>query len=122
VAFQNKVIYINYFPPGSRQLESHPQAAFGATYQDVWINTKDKEKLHAWWIPQSKAVNEGTTIVYFQGNAGNVSHRLVLFKQLHQQVGVSLFAPSYRVCLVSLSTNLIESIRAVLAHKLLTLM
>ena len=59
-----------YFP--EKDFFSTPDQ-FGMEYQDVWITTHDNIKLHAWWIG-SPTIKD--TVLFFHGNAGNISHRL----------------------------------------------
>lgn len=68
-----------YFP--DKQLSSTPEM-FGLDYSSVSIATDDGETLHGWWVPVLDAKG---TILFFHGNAGNISHRisyLTMFKQL----------------------------------------
>eukprot|EP00762_Andalucia_godoyi_P003317 ANDGO_06694.mRNA.1 Protein bem46 len=95
VVFQNKVLYMNYFPPGSRKLDADPRTSFGASFSDVSIATADGIRLHCWSIPAATTPDKQPTLVYFHGNAGNVAHRIDLLKNLHK-LNVNLFVPSYR--------------------------
>ena len=45
-------------------------------YKDVWITTKDKVKLHAWFVKANPNPRLCRTLIYFHGNAGNVGARL----------------------------------------------
>ncbi len=68
-----------YFP--DKQLSNTP-AMFGLDYSSVSIATADGETLHGWWVPVSDAKG---TILFFHGNAGNISHRinyLTMFSRL----------------------------------------
>lgn len=68
-----------YFP--DKQLSNTP-AIFGVNYSSVSIATADGETLHGWWVPVPDATG---TVLFFHGNAGNISHRinyLTMFKQL----------------------------------------
>ena len=44
-------------------------------FTDLTIPTEDGERLHGWWIPTRAAPARGH-VLFFHGNAGNVSHRL----------------------------------------------
>jgi fermentation-respiration switch protein FrsA (DUF1100 family) len=57
--------------PG-RALDATP-ADIGLQYEDVGIDTADGERLHGWYVP---ATNARGTLLFFHGNAGNISHRL----------------------------------------------
>src|SRR5260221_12657601 len=61
-----------YFP--DRELYGDP-ADVGLAFTDLTIPTEDGERLHAWWIPTRAAPARGH-VLFFHGNAGNVSHRL----------------------------------------------
>lgn len=68
-----------YFP--DRQLSNTPEA-FGLDYTAVSIAASDGETLHGWWmsVPDAKG-----TVLFFHGNAGNISHRinyLTMFRRL----------------------------------------
>lgn len=68
-----------YFP--NKQLSNTPQM-FGLDYSSVSIATADGETLHGWWVPVRDAKG---TVLFFHGNAGNISHRinyLTMFSRL----------------------------------------
>lgn len=78
------LVYFNqshlvYFP--EKQIGNTPEA-IGLDYTAVNIATGDGETLHGWWVPVADAKG---TVLFFYGNAGNISHRidyLAMFKQL----------------------------------------
>jgi len=70
--------------PG-RNLTSTPEN-IGLIYQDVEFVTEDNVKLHGWFIPNKNAKG---TVLFFHGNAGNISHRLdsiAIFNRLELNV------------------------------------
>ena len=67
-------------------------ADFGLSYEDVFFEAADGVALHGWWVPQAGA----PVLVWFHGNAGNISHRLENIKLLHDLVGVQVFIFDYR--------------------------
>jgi fermentation-respiration switch protein FrsA (DUF1100 family) len=67
-------------------------ADFGLTYEEVWFAAADGVKLHGWWVPQPGA----PVLLWFHGNAGNISHRLENIKLLHDLAGVQVFIFDYR--------------------------
>jgi uncharacterized protein len=67
-------------------------ADFGLVYEDVWFKAEDGVRLHGWWVPKDGA----PVLVWFHGNAGNISHRLENIKLLHDLVGVQVFIFDYR--------------------------
>ncbi|MGB3135616.1 MAG: hypothetical protein WBB18_02315, partial [Nodosilinea sp.] len=80
-----------YFPGSA--IDVTP-SAFGLDYSDVWIPlATGRERLHGWWLPADKGSEP--TILYFHGNAGNVSSNLGKAIQL-RSLGVSVLAVDYR--------------------------
>lgn len=61
-------------------------------YEDVTLETQDEEQLHAWWVP---AHEHRGTLLFFHGNAGNVSHRLDSLRIFHD-LGLSVLILDYR--------------------------
>ncbi len=64
----------------------------GLEYEDVLFDTADGVRLHGWWVPAAGA----PVLVWFHGNAGNISHRLENLQLLHDLVGVQIFIFDYR--------------------------
>jgi fermentation-respiration switch protein FrsA (DUF1100 family) len=67
--FQSRLVY---FPEVGRAVAATPQA-YGLAFEAVTIATEDGERLAAWWVP---AENAAGAVLFFHGNAGNISHRL----------------------------------------------
>ncbi|MGD8559629.1 MAG: alpha/beta hydrolase [Gammaproteobacteria bacterium] len=82
-------MYINqpdmvFFP--IREMRTAP-SAWGVPYEDVWLTTADSVDLHGWYIPAKQ--NGTKTVLFFHGNAGNISHRgesVLLFHELGANV------------------------------------
>lgn len=77
-SFQSRLVY---FPEAVQQIRNTPQA-IGLDYTSVNIATSDDETLHGWWVSAPDAKG---TVLFFHGNAGNISHRLdylTMFKRL----------------------------------------
>lgn len=68
--FQDRMVFLANMP--GRALEATP-GDVGLEYEDAWIDTSDGEKLHGWFIPAKASRG---TLMFFHGNAGNISHRL----------------------------------------------
>ena len=81
------------FLPGmpSRALVATP-ADIGLEYEDLQLMTADGEQLHAWFVP---ARHERGTLLFFHGNAGNISHRLDSLRIFHR-LGLSVLIVDYR--------------------------
>ena len=81
-----------YYPdmPG-RNLLATPEN-IGLNFQNVEIVTEDNIKLHGWFIPYK---NAKATVLFFHGNAGNISHRLDSIKIFHR-LELNVFIIDYR--------------------------
>jgi hypothetical protein len=64
----------------------------GLAYEDVEFPASDGVRLHGWFVPGPRA----ETLLWFHGNAGNISHRLDQLRLLHDLVGAGVFAIDYR--------------------------
>lgn len=87
--FQSRMIYMPEFP--SRELVTTPER-LGMSYENVLFRTEDDIVLHGWFIP---AENAKSTLLFFHGNAGNISHRLESIQIFHD-LGLSVLIIDYR--------------------------
>ena len=67
-------------------------ADWGLEYEEVYFPAADGVQLHGWWVPKPGA----PVLLWFHGNAGNISHRLENLKLLWELVGVQVFIFDYR--------------------------
>lgn len=67
--FQSHLVF---YPGIGRDTLLSPEA-YGLRHESVEIRTVDGETLHAWWVPAEGARG---VVLFFHGNAGNISHRL----------------------------------------------
>ncbi len=65
----------------------------GLEHEEVFFATEDGVRLHGWYVPHD---GSSTTLLWFHGNAGNISHRLDNLALLHDRVGVNIFIFDYR--------------------------
>lgn len=65
---------------------------WGFEYDDVYLDTKDNLKIHGWFIPHPGSTH---TLLFFHGNAGNISHRGESVKIFHR-LGLNVFIFDYR--------------------------
>jgi fermentation-respiration switch protein FrsA (DUF1100 family) len=75
----------------TRALAATP-ADWGLAFEDVDLTADDGIRLHGWYIPNTDATH---TLLFFHGNAGNISHRgdsIAIFNRL----GLSLLIIDYR--------------------------
>lgn len=94
-AFQNQLLFL----PSSDHVMTPPD--MGLSFEDVRISTSDGERLHGWMI---RALNEtrsqnaedpARTILFFHGNAGNISSRVPLARGL-AELGYDVLLVDYR--------------------------
>jgi fermentation-respiration switch protein FrsA (DUF1100 family) len=83
------MLYLPELP--SRELATTPRA-IGLAYEDVWLRTEDGVQLHGWHVPAAQARG---TLLFFHGNAGNISHRLDSIRIFHD-LGLSVLIFDYR--------------------------
>jgi hypothetical protein len=65
---------------------------WGLEYEDVKLNTADGVQLHGWYIPKRES---GQVLLFFHGNAGNISHRRDSI-QLFHRLGLNVLIIDYR--------------------------
>lgn len=87
-AFQDRLLYL---PHAGREHVGSP-ADLGLGWEEVTFTTEDSVALDAWWIPAPKP---RASLLFFHGNAGNISHRLESIAQF-QRLGLSVFIVDYR--------------------------
>lgn len=73
--FQSRLVFLP-----SRALSATPER-IGLQYEDVWLRTDDGVRIHGWFLPHAEPRG---TLLFFHGNAGNISHRLESMELFHQ--------------------------------------
>jgi hypothetical protein len=73
-----------------RTLVADPSHA-GLDHREVWATADDGVRLHGWHLP----ARGRTLLVFFHGNAGNISHRLDNLRRL-VEAGVDVYIFDYR--------------------------
>ncbi len=86
---QSRLLYFPDLP--SRDLQATPRQA-GLAYEDVSLRTADGIRLHGWFVPRPRP---RATVLFFHGNAGNISHRLDSIA-LFAELGLATFILDYR--------------------------
>ena len=76
--FQGKMVFLSNFP--ARALSASP-IDIGLEYENVALTTSDNEQLHGWYLP---AMDSRGVVLFFHGNAGNISHRLDSIRIFHE--------------------------------------
>lgn len=99
--FQEKLVYLNNIFPQFKTPQQNP-AGFrspqekGLNYEDVYINTPDGLRLHAWFIFAKENPQTAPTLVFFHANAGNMGLRLPNIEIMAQKWNANIFMLSYR--------------------------
>lgn len=72
-------------------LEATP-ADWGLVYEDVALQAADGVRLHGWYVPAAGAEQ---VLLFFHGNAGNISHRRASLEIFHR-LGLNVLMIDYR--------------------------
>ncbi|MCK6556742.1 alpha/beta hydrolase [Candidatus Binatia bacterium] len=67
-------------------------AAMGVRFEDIEFPAADGTKLHGWFVRGTRP----ETLLWFHGNAGNISHRIEPLRLLIENVGANVFMVDYR--------------------------
>jgi fermentation-respiration switch protein FrsA (DUF1100 family) len=86
---QGKMVFLANMP--GRALTASP-GDMGLEYENVSLSTPDGELLHGWYVP---AAGSRGMVLFFHGNAGNISHRLDSIGIFHQ-LGLDVMIIDYR--------------------------
>lgn len=79
-----------FFP--SAEIERTPRD-LGLVFEDVYLTTADGVRVNGWYVAYPGA---RTTLLWFHGNAGNISHRVDGVRLLHDKVKANIFIVDYR--------------------------
>lgn len=88
--FQAHFLYYPNIP--TRSVLATPER-IGLTYEPVEIITDDEIRLDGWFVPTAK--ERRGVLLFFHGNAGNISHRLDSLKIFHD-LGLAVLIFDYR--------------------------
>ncbi len=80
------IYYPSRYPEGFWNLQDRLAAA------DVWLETRDRVRIHAWWV---ESPGSRLATVFFHGNAGNLTHRGEHFREI-AAAGSSVLMIDYR--------------------------
>lgn len=75
--FQERLVFL----PGIGGGMLGTPADVGMDFEEVWLDTADGERLHAWWLPHPQA---RASVLFSHGNAGNISHRMDSLRIFHE--------------------------------------
>ena len=79
-----------FFP--EKLIEMTPEEE-GLSFEDLYIPTADGVRINAWYVPYPEAK---VALLWFHGNAGNLSHRVDQLRNLHHVVRVNILMIDYR--------------------------
>jgi uncharacterized protein len=89
-AFEKQMIYYPVkYPEGFWEPER-----FGVQIEDIWFTADDGVRLHGWYAAGNNS-GPGLTLLWFHGNAGNITHRLENLRDL-LELGIDVFIFDYR--------------------------
>jgi fermentation-respiration switch protein FrsA (DUF1100 family) len=86
---QSRLLYYPNLP--GRELRADP-GDIGLEYESVILHTSDNVRVHGWFV---KAKQARGTLLFFHGNAGNISHRLDSLR-IFNRLGLSTLIIDYR--------------------------
>ena len=81
-----------YFVFAPQKVLDYSPADYGLEWKDVYLHTHDGQVLHGWFFSVAR---EEPVILFYHGNAGNISHRLDYIQQL-TRMGFNVFIFDYR--------------------------
>ena len=104
--FEDRFIYFpSKYPEGDWNIEKLQARRVGEgspKIEDVWMTAADGVRLHGWYCTpqqdeaaQSSPSASGMTLLWFHGNAGNLTHRYPVIERLLEQ-RISVFIIDYR--------------------------
>ena len=83
----NMIYFPARYPEGNWDLKN-----YGVIIEDAFFETADGLNLHGWFVPSNE---NKITLLWFHGNAGNLSHRLDNILYLHK-LNINIFIFDYR--------------------------
>lgn len=100
VLFEESLIFFPEPYPSGEWDTAAVAARTGTTIRDEWLRTDDGERLHGWWCTAaSDEAGDGApptvVLLWFHGNAGNLSHRADLMAA-YAGLGADVFIIDYR--------------------------
>lgn len=71
--YQGRMVFLAHVP--GRALTASPED-IGLSFESVMLPTEDGERIHGWYVPRAPGAMPLGVVLFFHGNAGNISHRL----------------------------------------------
>jgi hypothetical protein len=79
------------FFPDKKILET--PADISLAYEDIYLLTPDGIKINGWFVP---FLGARSTLLWFHGNAGNLSHRVDQLRHIHRKLKLNVLMIDYR--------------------------
>jgi fermentation-respiration switch protein FrsA (DUF1100 family) len=96
VVFEKSLIFFpTPYPDGWWEVDEVARGT-GCLIEDVYFSADDGTKLHGWWVRRRDGGGEDPVLLFFHGNAGNLSHRADLLVALARRIGAEVLAVGYR--------------------------
>jgi fermentation-respiration switch protein FrsA (DUF1100 family) len=94
--FERSLIFFpTRYPEGLWDTEVAARGS-GCTIDDHFFRADDDTKLHGWWCRRADAAVEDPVLLFFHGNAGNLSDRAELLIELATRTPATVFIVGYR--------------------------
>jgi fermentation-respiration switch protein FrsA (DUF1100 family) len=94
--FERSLIFFpTRYPDGLWDTEAAARGS-GCAIDDHFFTASDGVRLHGWWCRQTGARADQPMLLFFHGNAGNLSHRAELLIELATRTPASVFVVGYR--------------------------
>lgn len=88
--YQGRMVFLARMP--GRALTASPED-IGLAFENVSIPTEEGERIHGWYIPHQPSPRG--VLLFFHGNAGNISHRLDSIR-VFNDLGLDVLIVDYR--------------------------
>jgi hypothetical protein len=79
------------FFPDKKIVQTPADAALD--FLDIYFETEDGTKINGWFVPDT---DSRSVLLWFHGNAGNLSHRVDLLRLLHHELKTNIFMVDFR--------------------------
>ena len=94
--FERSLIFFpTRYPDGMWDTEAAARGT-GCVIEDHFFTAKDGTRLHGWWCRRLESRSDDPVLLFFHGNAGNLSHRVDLLIELATRTPASVFVVGYR--------------------------
>ena len=94
--FERSLIFFpTRYPDGFWDTEAVARGS-GCVVEDRFFSAEDGVRLHGWWIRRVDGGDDDPVLLFFHGNAGNLSHRAEMLFELATRVPARVFVVGYR--------------------------